>query len=1058
VTLGTASAAAPRGPSKPNAERVAWESLIAFRETEESIVPAKPKPAPKAKHLPEPAPAEGPVRRPSWRSWPMVAAASVLGALLLGVIIYVTTDNGRIKVVVSGARPTVMIDGETVRIEGLDKPITLRAGPHELAVRWGDGEFKTSTFVVRRGDNEELRVEYEPKPSPAKPSVPPAAESISRTITDSNLVIKSYNIAIMDNAKLNFPSQVDRNIKATLRDDRIYINEAFGRKNVLCTGPLSPSSPGTVDFSRITSDRTGTLALLVHGYPGPMPGGRIVVKSDGVMTNDVTVNFGDGWKKIVVPVRRNKIVVEHHALGWNMEFLFIDYEVVPDTTPETSAGGTSGPTSDLKDAGSPTVDKPKAPPTDHVDASDFTRLFNGKDLSGWAFPLGNDTDWTVENGSLRGSATSGGTTIATSRSNYKDYHLRMEIRTTDNLYKHLLVRASHSDGDVKYYEFVTGVLKGGGEIAYLGEYRFKRGGPWDDGSQVTTDGLREITAPKLPGLAKDTWQRVEIIAVGNEFRMRVDDREVSAFQDTESRLKQGQVAFRLSIGCYVEIRNIEIKELNGKGVAGSRPSPSDIAGPRPTPVDRGTTLPTSTPPPVTDGTSNNHPTVDLEKKDGKADLARPGANERAQIRAIDAALALNGKAEILSGQWLVEGRELVQTGAGIFSVGKLLFGDLRWTDYDFTVELMREKGNGFTGLSFHRTLRNGNTIGFNIGVDTGICELSALEDGEENVLGKVEFHVVDRTWYRARVSVRRNHIVCTLHDDQSNEPVHLEAHYNRLPRGQVGLGTFESSYRFRNIKVTAPDGKILWEMPPAIGESPAGKELSGTPVGDRTPPVTRGGPEEHKYGKTDPVRPRANERARAQAIDAAIALKGKAEILSGRWLVEGRELLQTDATRDRVRRMLFGDPHWTDYDFTVDLMREKGNDAAALGFRRSPRNDKFLAFGLSGESWGIWACGGGEETELKEAPFRLIDRKWYRARVSVRRNHIVCTLHDDMGNELVNLAADDDLHPRGQVQLATESSSYRFKNIKVTDPDGKTLWEMPPAIGESPPGPKRGRR
>ena len=328
ATLGTAPAAAPRGPSKPNPEGVAWESLIEFKETEEPIVAAKPRPLPKPKQVAELATGEAPVHRPPWGSRRVVAAASVLGAFLLGVILYVITDHGRIKVVVNGPRPIVKIDGETVRIEGLDGPITLRAGTHELAVKWGDGEFKTSTFVVRRGDNEELRVEYEPKPGPAKPTVSPAAESIGRAITDSMLIIKVYNIAIMDNAKMNFRSQVDRNINATLRDDKIYINEAFGRKNVLCTAPLSPSSPGTMDFSRITSDRTGTLTLLVHGYPGPMPGGRIVVKSDGVMIKDDTVNFGDGWKKIVVPVRRNKIVMEHHAEGWNMEFLFIDYELV----------------------------------------------------------------------------------------------------------------------------------------------------------------------------------------------------------------------------------------------------------------------------------------------------------------------------------------------------------------------------------------------------------------------------------------------------------------------------------------------------------------------------------------------------------------------------------------------------------------------------------------------------------------------------------------------------------------------------------------------------------
>ena len=165
ATEGAVPIPARRGPSKPGAEGVAWESLIEFKETDESLVPPKPKPTPKMKHATEPASAEATVRRPPWRSSLMVAAASVLGAFMLGVIIYVATDNGRIKIVVNGPRPIVKIDGETVRIEGLDEPITLRAGTHELAVKWGDGEFKTSTFVVRRGDNEELRVEYEPRAS-----------------------------------------------------------------------------------------------------------------------------------------------------------------------------------------------------------------------------------------------------------------------------------------------------------------------------------------------------------------------------------------------------------------------------------------------------------------------------------------------------------------------------------------------------------------------------------------------------------------------------------------------------------------------------------------------------------------------------------------------------------------------------------------------------------------------------------------------------------------------------------------------------------------------------
>ncbi len=121
--------------------------------------------------------------------------------------------------------------------------------------------------------------------------------------------------------------------------------------------PLSPSSPGTMDFSSITKVGTGSLTLLVHGYPAGVSGGRIVVKSDGVMINDATVRFREGWKKIVVPFRRNEIVVEHHALGWNMEFLFVDYWIVGDST--AMMNGMGGVTTGRMGEGSPGHQAPK---------------------------------------------------------------------------------------------------------------------------------------------------------------------------------------------------------------------------------------------------------------------------------------------------------------------------------------------------------------------------------------------------------------------------------------------------------------------------------------------------------------------------------------------------------------------------------------------------------------------------------------------------------------------------------------------------------------------------
>jgi len=73
--------------------------------------------------------------------WPAIAAAFSFALIALGVIIYVTTDYGRIKIIVDGPKADVQVDGEQILIKTPRESITLRAGTHELAVKWGDGEF-----------------------------------------------------------------------------------------------------------------------------------------------------------------------------------------------------------------------------------------------------------------------------------------------------------------------------------------------------------------------------------------------------------------------------------------------------------------------------------------------------------------------------------------------------------------------------------------------------------------------------------------------------------------------------------------------------------------------------------------------------------------------------------------------------------------------------------------------------------------------------------------------------------------------------------------------------
>src|SRR5205823_2916168 len=52
--------------------------------------------------------------------------------------------------------------------------------------------------------------------------------------------------------------------------------------------------------------------------------------------------------------------------------------------------------------------------------------------------------------------------------------------------------------------------------------------------------------------------------------------------------------------------------------------------------------------------------------------------------------------------------------------------------------------------------------------------------------------------------------------ENGKEGVHLVLYDDKHPRGRVGLRTWHSAYKFRNIRVTAPDGKLLWDGPPAV--------------------------------------------------------------------------------------------------------------------------------------------------------------------------------------------------------------------------------------------------
>ncbi|HEV3263152.1 MAG TPA: serine/threonine-protein kinase [Gemmataceae bacterium] len=113
---------------------------------------------------------------PVW-GWAAIAGGAA-ALVLLGVIIYVATNKGTIKIELSDpkAQVDIKVDGDTVQLSAVDQTIRLRPGKHGLEVTGKDYRTVSKEFTVVRGDNRVLQVALEPV-APAKAAARDRGES-----------------------------------------------------------------------------------------------------------------------------------------------------------------------------------------------------------------------------------------------------------------------------------------------------------------------------------------------------------------------------------------------------------------------------------------------------------------------------------------------------------------------------------------------------------------------------------------------------------------------------------------------------------------------------------------------------------------------------------------------------------------------------------------------------------------------------------------------------------------------------------------------------------------
>jgi len=161
------------------------------------------------------------------------------------------------------------------------------------------------------------------------------------------------------------------------------------------------------------------------------------------------------------------------------------------------------------------------------------------------------------------------------------------------------------------------------------------------------------------------------------------------------------------------------------------------------------------------------------------------------------------------GQWTIEGDQIAQEGMG--TNVRLTFGDVGWTDYEYTLEAKKTGGQeGF--LILFRMKNEKDFYWCNLGgwgnerhaLERGLSSANRWGPVGPQPRGRIE----SKRWYSIRIRCEGARFQVWLDDDQvidytDDRRAHLS--------GKVGIGTWATQAAFRNLKVRSLDGTVLYE-------------------------------------------------------------------------------------------------------------------------------------------------------------------------------------------------------------------------------------------------------
>ena len=163
--------------------------------------------------------------------------------------------------------------------------------------------------------------------------------------------------------------------------------------------------------------------------------------------------------------------------------------------------------------------------------------------------------------------------------------------------------------------------------------------------------------------------------------------------------------------------------------------------------------------------------------------------------------------------WNIEGDELVQSS--LETDINMVFGNSLWTDYELTLEAQKISGDeGF--LIIYRAIDANNFYWLNLGGwGNGTHAIQKEVNGSRStVSNSISGSITSGQWYNIRIRCEGNNVLVYLDDELMFD---FDDDSGAFLNGAIGLGTWSTQARYRNISVTNLAGtEILYSGLPEI--------------------------------------------------------------------------------------------------------------------------------------------------------------------------------------------------------------------------------------------------